>query len=61
MLALAALAIDVGHHLVAVTLEGAIAVVIVLVTSCAIAARLMHALLLPLRTSLILRPAGNGG
>ena len=57
---MAALAIDVRHHLIAVTLEGAIALVIVLVTSCAIAARFMRALLLPLRTDLVLRPAGNG-
>jgi hypothetical protein len=57
---LAALAIDVRHHLIAVTLEGAIALVIVLVASCAIATRLVRALLLPLRTDLVLRPAGNG-
>jgi hypothetical protein len=56
---LAALAIDVRHHLIAVTLEGAIALVVVLVASCAIAARFVRALLLPLRANLILRPTGN--
>jgi hypothetical protein len=56
---LTALTVNIGDHLVTVTLERAVALIVVFVTSCAIATRFVHALLLPLRAGLVLRPPGN--